>query len=48
VAYAVPDYFSIVDTGTVAPVNPPNCKASLVVPHPAKPNLAAVIAVVVA
>jgi len=36
----VPDYFSMVPTGTVAPVAPPNAKASDVFPHPAMPNLA--------
>jgi len=48
VAYAFEDHFSIVETATVAPVAPPNDNASLVVPHPAKPNLAMFRAVVVA
>jgi len=40
VAHAFDDHFSILPTGTVAPVAPPNCNASLVVPHPATPNFA--------
>jgi len=48
VAQAAPDHFSVVAIRTFAPLAPPNCKASDVFPHPAKPNLAAVMAVVVA
>jgi len=48
VAYTLEEYFSVVAIRTFAPDAPPNCNASDVVPHPANPNLAAVIAVVVA